>query len=103
MKSLYTGLAWDPLSNYICPLTVSHMDTLHTHIHVYLFILCQYFKFIYRFTCMVVLAACMFVNHVHVCYPRRLEETVRSPGTEVIVISYHMGARNRDPLEKQSV
>lgn len=53
--------------------------------------------------CMAVLAACMFVNHVHVCYPRRLEETVRSPGTEVIVISYHMGARNRDPLEKQSV
>lgn len=53
--------------------------------------------------CVVVLAACMFVNLVYVCYPRRLEEIVRSPGTEAIVISYHMGARNRDPLEKQSV
>lgn len=61
------------------------------------------FSFIYGFMCVVVLAACMFVNLVHVCYPRRLEKIVRSPGTEVIVISYHMGARNRDPLEKQSV
>lgn len=79
------------------------MDTLHTHIRVYLFISCQYFFIYLQFY------VCGCFGYMYVCescaclLPRRLEETVRSPGTEVTVISYHMGARNRDPLEKQSV